>query len=329
MPQHQENAETDVDSPHNIAETQENEIESPGDSVEGAQDIAQIDEKLEKLLEDLVHTFGESEEWRPFLLTDDPITTRTVDNVFDELQNNPYTCSEEGRLIVVVESGGGDIDAAYNLAMLFRRHGSKELIFVVPRWAKSAATLLVCGGDFVMMTPVAELGPLDPQITQINPMEQRVEDFSPLHIESTLEMIRSEFQQGNTQLANGLLQRLQFPITLGRFKKSLDICRQYSIKLLVSRMHRGKDKLVEDIANKLVEEYADHGFCINIDEAKDLGLKVCPPSSQQLTPIWEIHKLVRKKTELIKEQKERELRERLKEMPFSLQTESLPKSYDP
>lgn len=328
MPQNQENSKSDLESPSNVSDTQESKIEDPVNDVRGVQDIAQIDEELGKLLEDLAQSFGESEVWRPFLLTDDPITTRTVDNVFDELQKSPESCSEKERLIVVVESGGGDIDAAYNLAMLFRRHGSKELIFVVPRWAKSAATLLVCGGDEVIMTPVAELGPLDPQITQINTMEQRVEDFSPLHIESTLEMIRSEFQQGNTQLANGLLQRLQFPITLGRFKKSLDICRQYSIKLLTSRMHRGKDVLVEDIANKLVEEYADHGFCINIDEAKDLGLKVRSPSPRLLIPIWEIHKLVRKKAELMREQKERELKERLKEIPFNLQTESLLKAYD-
>ena len=196
--------------------------------------IAEIDKKLECLLDDLAQTFGENGACRPFLLTDDPITPETVDNVFDELQEISDTCLEDGRLVVVVDSGGGDIDAAYNLAMLFRKYGSEQLTFVVPRWAKSAATLLVCGGDSVIMTPVAELGPLDPQITQINRMEQRAERFSPLHIESTLEMIRNEFQQGNTELANGLLQRLQFPITLGSFKKSLDICKQCATKLLAS-----------------------------------------------------------------------------------------------
>ena len=202
----------------------------------------------------------------------------------------------------MVDSGGGDIDAAYNLAMLFRRYGSKQLTFVVPRWAKSAATLLVCGGDAVIMTPVAELGPLDPQITQINPLEQRVEEFSPLHIESTLEMIRNEFNQGNTELAEGLLQRLQFPITLGSFKKSLDICKQYATKLLASRMHKGEKKLAEEIANKLVENYADHGFCINIDEAKELGLNVQQPSEKQSPLVWKVHKLVRKKVALQTEQ---------------------------
>ena len=175
-----------------------------------------------------------------------------------------------------------------------------------------------------MMTPVAELGPLDPQITQVNPLEQRVEEFSPLHIESTLEMIRTEFQQGNDELANGLLQRLQFPITLGSLKKSLDISKRYAAKLLASRMHEGQEDLAEEIANKLVENYANHGFCINIDEAKDLGLEVFPPNSKQLPLVWKIHKLVRRKGDLLAEKKKREMRERLKELPPSLQTGLLP-----
>ena len=306
-----------------MSEKQENEdavAESPEKDDENPESIAEIDELLTKLLGKLGSTFEDTGTCHPFLLTDDPIRPGTVDKVFDKLQEIPDNCLEEGRLVVVVDSGGGDIDAAYNLAMLFRSYGSKRLTFVVPRWAKSAATLLVCGGDSVMMTPVAELGPLDPQITQISPLEQRVEKFSPLHIESTLEMIRNEFQQGNTELATGLLQRLQFPITLGSFKKSLDICKQYATKLMASRMLKDQEKLAEEIANKLVEDYADHGFCINIDEAKNLGLKACLPSPQQLVPIWRIHKLVRRKAELMEEQKEREMKERLKELPPSLQT---------
>lgn len=288
--------------------------------------IAEIDELLKELLDELGKSFEDTGKCHPFLLTDDPITPGTVDKVFDELQEISEDCIEEKRLVVVVDSSGGDIDAAYNLAMLFRKYGSAQLTFVVPRWAKSAATLLVCGGDSVIMTLVAELGPLDPQITQVNRMEQRVERFSPLHIESTLEMIRNEFQQGNKELANGLLQRLQFPITLGRFKKSLDICKQYATKLLASRMLKDEDNLVEEIADKLVEDYADHGFCINIDEAKSLGLRAHSPSEQQLVPIWKIHKLVRKKTQLLKEQEAKAMRERLKKLTPGLQTASLPET---
>ena len=293
------------------------------DSAELPESISEIDDRTKCLADKLAKTFGDSVACYPFLLGDDNITSQTVDKVFDDLQALGYEGDADGQLVVVVESGGGDIDAAYNLAMLFRMYGRKDLKFVVPRWAKSAATLLVCAGDSVLMTPIAELGPLDPQITEINPLEQRLERFSPLDIESTLELIRNEFDQGNDALAEGLLRRLQFPITLGRFQKSLQLGRQYAFKLLSTRMLKVNVDLAGQISRKLVEDYADHGFCINIDEAKSLGLVVESLSSEQQRIAWELHKLVRLKAGLEEAQREKEMEERLRELPPHLR-DSLP-----
>lgn len=281
--------------------------------------IPEIDEKTDSLLNDLSQEIGDGVACYPFLLNDRYITPKTVDKVFYDLQEKFGAGAEDSRLVVVVDSGGGDIDAAYNLAQLFRAYGQKELNFIVPRWAKSAATLLVCGGDSVMMTQVAELGPLDPQITQLNALEQRLEQFSPLHIESTLELIRNEFNQGNKELAEGLLQRLQFPITLGSFKKSLQVGKQYATRLLSSRMLKGKEDLASQIANSLVEDYADHGYCINIDEAEELGLVVKRLCQRPLQLVWSIHRLARKKADLQAAQEKKEMEERLKELPPHLQ----------
>ncbi len=193
--------------------------------------ISSIDKEIDGVCKELATVRGA--ECFPLLLGEANIRNTLVDRVFDDLRAGKYSGKS---LDVVIDSGGGDIDAAYNLALLFRRYGSEKLTFIIPRWAKSAATLLICAGDEILMTPVAELGPLDPQITEMNPLEQRVERFSPLHIESTLQLIRDEFANGNSQLADGLMQRLQFPLTLGSFKKSLDVGREYVEKLLSSRM---------------------------------------------------------------------------------------------
>lgn len=42
-----------------------------------------------------------------------------------------------------------------------------------------------------------------------------------------------EFDRGNDKLANGLLQRLQFPLTLGGIKKSLEVGKEYLVRLLI------------------------------------------------------------------------------------------------
>jgi hypothetical protein len=256
----------------------------------------------------------------PFIGMD--ISPGLVDDTFQELRTKYKDC--DGRLNIIVDCGGGDIDAAYNLGMLFRKYGTKQLNFLIPRWAKSAATMLVCSGDMIYMSPVAELGPLDPQITELNPLEGRLEQFSPLHIESTLDMIRKEFKDGNEKLAKGLMERLQFPLTLGGFIKYHEIGEQYLSKLLESRMlandqdsNVARDK-ARVISKKLTSGYADHGFCINIDEAKSIGLRIEDLEGDELDIIWEIHQLNKERREIVEGIKEIELLEKIKGLPPSI-----------
>ena len=228
----------------------------------------------------------------PLLLGKTDIGNSLVDAVYDDLVARKYSGDS---LDVILDSGGGDIHAAYSLGLLFRRFGTAKLTFIVPRWAKSAATLLACAGDSILMGPIAELGPLDPQITAMNPLEQRVESFSPLDIESTLQLIRDEFDNGNGQLAEGLLQRLQFPLTLGSFKKKLDVGSKYVEHLLATRMLSGKTREARKIGKDLTTRYADHAWCISIGEAQQLGLSAQELESDELTIVWNVHNLNRKK----------------------------------
>jgi len=276
--------------------------------------------ELENIDEEIKNTIKKIEEVRKrrcFVLWKE-ITPQLVEEIFDELRTSYKDLN--GELDVIVHSGGGDIDASYNLACLFQRFGNKKLTFIVPRWAKSAATLLVCAGDEILMTPIAELGPLDPQITQINPLEERFEQFSPLHIQTTLEMIRNEFENGNKDLAEGLLKRLQFPLTLGSFIKSHEIAEQYLVRLLKSRMAKtGKlGATPEEIAERLTREYADHGFCINIDEAKKIGLNVQEMDDTMLDLIWKLFKLLKKKDDIIRKKKKEEMEKIIKNLPLDI-----------
>lgn len=257
----------------------------------------------------------------PFLGVD--IAPSVVDDIFDDLRTKYDEC--DGRLGVLVDSAGGDIDAAYNLSMLFRKYGHKHLSFIVPRWAKSAATLLVLSGDEILMSPVAELGPLDPQIRVYNPLEGRLEQFSPLHIENALDMIRHEFDEGNEKLARGLLERLQFPLTLGGFLKYHEIGEQYLIKLLQTRMFAGskEERDAETIARRLTKGYANHGFCINVDEAKSMGLNAVELTGEQLDVVWEVHRLTKEKENLEKQIRADKLMETIKQLPPEL-LEGLP-----
>ena len=243
------------------------------------------------------------------LLSDDALDDWMVDDVYDRLRDGEY-----GRkpLDVIVHSSGGNIDAAYNLAQLFRRYCGDKLTFIVPRWAKSAATLLICAGDELLMTPVAELGPLDPQIIVANPFEKRMERFSPLDIDSTLKLIRDEYERGNADLASGLLQRLQFPLTLGGYKNSLKVGRRYVEKLLVPRMDGSTAK---KISKKLTTGYANHSWCITVDEARELGLDANDLEGEELDLVWDIFKLYKREQDADDDKRKSKAAEDLRDFP--------------
>lgn len=286
---------------------------SPKSTRESRKTISSIEKEIDETCKDLAKV--RQSKCFSLLLREPDIRSTLVDRVYDELKAEKHDFKS---LDIIIDSGGGDIDAAYNLARLFRRYGKERLTFIIPRWAKSAATLLICAGDEILMTPVAELGPLDPQITAMNRLGQRVESFSPLHIESTLQLIREEFSKGNSQLAEGLMQRLQFPLTLGSFKKLLDVGREYVEKLLSSRMLKGNESKAEYIGKVLTTGYAHHSWCITIEEAQELGLKAKEIEGTVLDLVWRIHKLNRERDDLRHQNEQAKLQEKLKELPPGL-----------
>jgi hypothetical protein len=124
---------------------------------------------------------------------------------------------------------------------------------------------------------------------------------------------------GSTQLAEGLLQRLQFPLTLGSYKTSLDVGRVYMSRLLASRMMKGAPgEAIDEVARKLTEGYTDHGFCILVDELKEMGLKADELKGEQLDLVWDLHLLELKRRSIQREMKQREIDERLRNLPPGL-----------
>lgn len=279
--------------------------------------LREIDKEINQRLADLQKERSKTDCY-PLLMFETSIGDRLVEDIFDDLRKEHSNC--DGCIDVLLFSSGGDIDAAYNLALLFRKFATKELVFIIPRWAKSAATLLACSGDRILMSPVAELGPLDPQITEVNPLQQRMERFSPLHIEATLTLIRDEFEGGHEKLAKGLLERLQFPLTLGSFQKSLDIAIEYLRTLLSTRMITGNngEKKAKTIAEKLTKGYPDHSYCIDADEARRIGLTVDNLEGKLLDICWDIHKLGRERNRIKTAQKRQRMEKLLKNLPPEL-----------
>jgi len=223
-----------------------------------------------------------------YILYTKVIDSRTVDDVYDELRTIRNEC--DGRFNVILLSNGGYTEAAFNLACLFRSIGHESLNIIVPRWAKSAATLIACAADTISMTPVAELGPLDPQILD-NPYSDDGKRLSCLNIIETFQLIRSEYQYGDEYFADGLMERLHFPLSLGSIISAPKMSKEYLIRALRMQKAERTPEEMDAIAEKLVYGYTDHGFCIHYDEARELGLPVRLLEGEMHALVGKIHRL--------------------------------------
>ena len=87
------------------------------------------------------------------------------------------------KLSVLLQSPGGNAEAAYRIALALRVQ-VEDLEVLVPHRAKSAATLFCLAADTIYLGPHGELGPLDPQMLNLRGSAVRVsalESFNALN----------------------------------------------------------------------------------------------------------------------------------------------------
>lgn len=198
-------------------------------------------------------------------------------------------------LDLVIHSGGGDIQAAYQIAKLLRIH-AKKVIACVPLFAKSAATLLCIGADEIILDDVAELGPLDTQVFEqkrggkgeftsaLNPFKalEQLQKFSLETLDLTVKMIQrrsgmdldeclkhaTEFVRVTTE---PLFKQLD-PVKLGEYSRALSVGKEYGNRLLSRFLGWDEDKRTL-VLDRLVLGYPSHDYIIDYHELRDMGFQ--------------------------------------------------------
>lgn len=197
-------------------------------------------------------------------------------------------------VILFIDSSGGAANYAYRIATLFKAQcgGFSAL---VPRYAKSAATLLSLGADAILLGKHAELGPLDAQF--IDP--DREQSVSALDEVQALERLHAFALEAADRTMILLLSRtgkkveallphsLHFvadmlsplfekidAVHYTQMSRALKVAEEYAIRLLQNRYSGEKAR---NIARHLVENYPEHGFVIDATEAARIDPKLVVP----------------------------------------------------
>lgn len=211
-----------------------------------------------RYLKETVEDHDIAEEFNILILHDEGRMVKSdADNIYSALVG----FTDEKPLLLMLYSTGGVVGSAYLIGKLCREYSSGKFVVVVPRQAKSAATLICCAADEIHMGSLSELGPIDPLI----------ENLPALGLKSSVEHIADlmkEYPNASEMFAKYLHLSLD-PIHLGYYERVAESATQYAERLL--KTHSGKLKGAPNkIANDLVYSYKDHGFVIDKAEAIDV-----------------------------------------------------------
>ena len=209
------------------------------------------------------------------------IDSTDLDQVFTSLTQLNRDRSKD--VVLLLLTRGGAIEPAYQISKLCKSFAAKRFIAVVPRFAKSAATLIALGADEIHMGPLGELGPIDPQLTGGLPA------LAVSQALKTIAALAQEFPGSAEMFARYLRMALKVE-QIGYCDRISESAVQYAVRLLSTKHALPKD--AELVAKELVHEYKDHGFVIEIEEARmHLGKDWIKTESPELTAAEAIYSL--------------------------------------
>lgn len=188
-------------------------------------------------------------------------------------------------LDLIIHSPGGSLEAVEQI-VLYLRAKYQHIRAIIPQNAMSAATMLACACDEIIMGKHSAIGPIDPQITF--PMQNGNPFTAPAH------SILNEFNQAKAEiLVNPGVAPLWIPKLSNWPAGILDICNN-TIKLskekvkkwLTLYMFRNQSNgadTADVIANWLgtFDNHLTHSRPIPIAEASSHGLRVTPLEADQ------------------------------------------------
>jgi hypothetical protein len=211
------------------------------------------------------------------------MTPEDVDVVY-EMIDEMCKGKKVEKIDMILSSLGGDGGTAYGIAKLVRRY-CDEFNVLIPRKAKSAATLLALGADKILMSKIAELGPIDPVVT--HPLTSAMiipARCAPYFVEKILPKIaRMEVQD--------YFLKVDYA-HVGYCMMTVEKARDYAKKLLKTYHFKGQPDKIKKIG-KIVERltgYPSHDFTIDFDEVRDIGLNVEELSDDDWELIYPLHR---------------------------------------
>jgi len=191
----------------------------------------------------------------------------------------------------MITSVGGMPHVARKILLLLRGTKKRALRFIVPIYAKSAATLLCLGGDSIVMGDTSELGPIDPQVTKWGPFQEPRHGSAHSFIDSYEKLVEKVNESGLTPAAVALLAAVDLAF-VETCQKAVDEARELASELLLISMLKDRPEEARRVAEALSTPSGSHGEMIShARAASEYALKVeyLPQDHELWKLLWELY----------------------------------------
>lgn len=214
-------------------------------------------------------------------------------------------------LVILLDTSGGNVYSAVKIMDTLRTKYS-YISIAIPQEAKSSGTMMCCGADALVMSPISELGPLDKPM--IHP-DNETSYISALDIVQSVEGMLDTAEDREKELAKEISRELGVPMQkslalasdsisklispmlckedvkiYNQAKRLLSIAEKYGHELLVNYMlnyvknKKTRGLIADRIVRRLVWLYPDHGFAIRRNELDDWFFYIVKAEE---TPYWD------------------------------------------
>lgn len=202
----------------------------------------------------------------------------------------------KSKLLIFLDTSGGNIYSAVKIMDALRtKYG--DITIAIPQEAKSCGSLICCGADRLIMSPISELGPLDKPM--IHPADETAR-ISALDIVKSIDGMLDTAEEREKEFARELTNELGIPIKqslelasdsisklispmlcredvkiYNQAKRLLAIAEKYATELLTKYMlkyiknEKLRERITKLIIRQLVWLYPDHSFAIRRNELRD------------------------------------------------------------
>ena len=191
-----------------------------------------------------------------------------IESIIEELKQNKIN-----KAYFLINSFGDQMDATYKIAKVLRT-ALDEIVTFVPHIAASGGTLFAITGDQIVMGPMSNITPIDPQV------RHNGSQVSAVSGKRAFDCATRFYQKVTVHEApyahRSFTDRLD-PFLIEEWDGIVQTARSYAQEILKSSNY-DKDKAVE-IADCLIKKFPSHDYCIGPELATKIGLRVDKPEN--------------------------------------------------